>query len=138
MIPVTLQLRKFLSYGDDEERPPLDFTEFDVACLSGSNGHGKSSILDAMTWALWGEARKAAGEKSPSDGLLRFRNSGNASGNWYFDLEGDRNRVIRNYHRKSRRVRLDFQVFDQDSHTYKSLSRTDSQRTRKNSRRLCA
>ncbi|MDY0093430.1 MAG: SMC family ATPase [Candidatus Vecturithrix sp.] len=121
MIPVTLQLRNFLSYGDDEERPPLDFTEFDVACLSGSNGHGKSAILDAMTWALWGEARKAAGEKSPSDGLLRI-GTPEMQVELVFDLEGDRYRVIRNYHRKSRRVRLDFQVFDQDSHTYKSLS----------------
>ena len=119
MIPVTLQLRNFLSYG--EGVPPLDFNEFDVACLSGSNGHGKSAILDAMTWALWGEARKAAGEKSPSDGLLRI-GTPEMQVELVFDLEGDRYRVIRNYLRKSRRVRLDFQVFDEESHTYKSLS----------------
>ncbi|GAK56918.1 SMC domain protein [Candidatus Vecturithrix granuli] len=119
MIPVTLQLRNFLSYGEDV--PPLDFNEFDVACLSGSNGHGKSAILDAMTWALWGEARKAAGEKSPSDGLLRI-GTPEMQVELVFDLEGDRYRVIRNYHRKTRRIRLDFHVFDENSHTYKSLS----------------
>ncbi len=84
-----------------------------------------------MTWALWGEARKAAGEKSPSDGLLRI-GTPEMQVELVFDLEGDRYRVIRNYHRKSRRVRLDFQVFDQDSHTYKSLVNGRSAIRRKN------
>lgn len=55
MIPYKLTLQGFLSY-----RKPvtLDFTSFDVACISGSNGAGKSSLLDAITWALFGEARK--------------------------------------------------------------------------------
>ena len=28
-------------------------------CLSGENGHGKSALLDAITWSLWGESRRA-------------------------------------------------------------------------------
>ena len=36
----------------------LNFTGFDLACISGQNGAGKSSLLDAITWALFGEARK--------------------------------------------------------------------------------
>ena len=55
MIPVRLTLYNFLSYGDAVE--PIDFTGLRVACLSGSNGHGKSALLDAITWALWGHAR---------------------------------------------------------------------------------
>jgi exonuclease SbcC len=55
MIPVSLTLRNFLSYGDDV--PPLLLEGVHVACLCGPNGHGKSSLLDAMTWALWGVAR---------------------------------------------------------------------------------
>ncbi|MBI3976793.1 MAG: SMC family ATPase [Chloroflexi bacterium] len=55
MIPVRLALRNFLSYADD--CPPLIFDGFRLACLAGDNGHGKSAILDAMTWALWGKAR---------------------------------------------------------------------------------
>jgi exonuclease SbcC len=37
--------------------PTLDFTGIHLACLSGDNGNGKSAIVDAMTWALWGKAR---------------------------------------------------------------------------------
>ena len=28
-----------------------------MACLCGRNGHGKSALLDAITWAVWGQAR---------------------------------------------------------------------------------
>ena len=55
MIPVRLKLRNFMCYRDNV--PPLDFTGIHLACLSGDNGNGKSAIIDAMTWALWGKAR---------------------------------------------------------------------------------
>ncbi len=53
MIPRRLRLRNFLSYRDCT----LDFTGLHVATLSGRNGNGKSALLDAITWALWGQAR---------------------------------------------------------------------------------
>ncbi|NOZ06479.1 MAG: SMC family ATPase [Chloroflexi bacterium] len=40
--------------GDENE---LDFSGIHLACLAGENGHGKSALLDAMTWALWGKSR---------------------------------------------------------------------------------
>ncbi len=55
MIPLKLTLRNFLSYRDDN--PALDLTGIRVACLCGNNGHGKSALLDGVTWALWGKAR---------------------------------------------------------------------------------
>jgi exonuclease SbcC len=54
MIPLQLRISGFLSYHDTVE---LDFTKFDLACISGHNGAGKSSLLDAITWSLFGEAR---------------------------------------------------------------------------------
>ena len=39
------------------EEQSLDFSGLHLACLTGENGHGKSTLLDAMTWALWGKAR---------------------------------------------------------------------------------
>jgi len=55
MIPVKLSLRNFMCYRDNV--PTLHFDSVHLACLSGDNGNGKSAIIDAMTWALWGKAR---------------------------------------------------------------------------------
>ena len=55
MIPVKLALRNFMSYTDIHD--PLLFDGIHVACLSGENGAGKSALLDAITWALWGQSR---------------------------------------------------------------------------------
>jgi len=55
MIPIKLALRNFMCYRDDV--PPLYFESFHVACLCGDNGNGKSALLDAITWALWGKTR---------------------------------------------------------------------------------
>jgi DNA repair protein SbcC/Rad50 len=55
MIPKYLRLSGFLSYKEPTE---LDFTGFDLACISGHNGAGKSSLLDAITWVLFGQARR--------------------------------------------------------------------------------
>lgn len=55
MVPIKLALRNFMCYRDNV--PPLYFEGFHVACVCGDNGHGKSALLDAITWALWGEAR---------------------------------------------------------------------------------
>src|SRR5512145_3383009 len=54
MIPLQLRISGFLSYHDPVE---LDFSGFDFACISVANGAGKSSLLDAITWSLFGEAR---------------------------------------------------------------------------------
>ena len=54
MIPLKLTLHNFLSY---RQAPPLDFSGLHIACLCGANGHGKSALLDGITWALWGQAR---------------------------------------------------------------------------------
>src|SRR3972149_5108102 len=55
MIPVRLRMRNFMCYREDV--PALDFRGIHLACLCGDNGNGKSAIIDAMTWALWGKAR---------------------------------------------------------------------------------
>ncbi len=53
MIPQRLILKNFLSYQDEN----LDFRGLHTACICGANGAGKSSLLEAITWAIWGKCR---------------------------------------------------------------------------------
>lgn len=55
MYPAKLYLKNFLSYG--EQGTEIDFTGYKILLLIGKNGAGKSSILDAILWALWGKTR---------------------------------------------------------------------------------
>ncbi len=104
MIPLSLSLRNFLSYG--EEVPPLDFTQFHVACLTGGNGHGKSALLDGITYALWGKARK-----SRSDEELCRIGAKEMRVDFDFALREKHFRVIRSWRRTKRGVpALDLQV----------------------------
>ena len=121
MIPIRLQMSNFLSYGDNV--PPLDFTQFSVACLSGKNGQGKSALLDALTWVIWGEGRKASQDRKADSGLLKI----GENQMWVdliVDLEGDRYRIIRKFSRlhNKNHPELELQVFDEKSSNFVSLS----------------
>lgn len=70
MIPQKIQIKNFLSYGPVLQT--IDFAHHSLICLSGKNGHGKSALLDAMTWAVWGQARKVSGVVKADQGLLRL------------------------------------------------------------------
>ncbi|PJF44464.1 MAG: hypothetical protein CUN55_03825 [Phototrophicales bacterium] len=54
MLPIRLEIQNFLAYRNPD---PILFEGIHLACLSGPNGAGKSSILDAITWVLWGKSR---------------------------------------------------------------------------------
>lgn len=54
MLPLRLELKNFLPYRTPD---PIRFEGIHLACLTGPNGAGKSSLLDAITWGLWGKAR---------------------------------------------------------------------------------
>jgi len=121
MVPVELRLRNFLSYGEDTL--PLDFTGFRVACITGDNGHGKSALLDAITYALWGEARKGIHSRKPDEDLLRV-GAGEMRVEFTFDLGQDRYRVVRSY-RKRRRggtAQLELQILDSSAGLFRPLS----------------
>jgi len=108
MIPLSLRISGFLSYLDPVE---LDFTGFDLACISGQNGAGKSSLLDAITWSLFGEAR---GKSSDVINLSQEVKAAEV----VFTFEHERNiyRVQRSLPRGKSTV-LEFQVLDHKPQT---------------------
>ena len=105
MLPKRLELRNFLAYRAPE---PILFAGIELACLTGANGVGKSSILDAITWALWGRARARRDEELIHLGQNDMQVSID------FEQEGMRYRVIRRRSRagRGRRGALDLMVFD--------------------------
>src|SRR5512147_1796971 len=103
MIPLHLRLAGFLSYRDPVE---IDFTKFDLACISGSNGAGKSSLLDSITWVLFGEAR---GKSSEVINLNQDVKAAEVS--LTFQYEGNVYRVQRSLPRNKSTV-LEFQILD--------------------------
>ncbi len=112
MVPYELILHNFMCYRDN--LPPLRLDGLHVSCLSGENGAGKSALLDAITWALWGQARMSDDEliaQGASDMRVELR----------FVLGSQHYRVIRHRQRgkttKSGRMgagksALDFQIWD--------------------------
>ncbi len=70
MIPIELEVENFLAYRDPG---PLRFDGIHVACLAGPNGAGKSSLLDAITWSLWGRARSNSADELMHQGQQNMR-----------------------------------------------------------------
>jgi exonuclease SbcC len=86
MIPLVLVLHNFMPYRDPA---PLDFSGIHLACLAGDNGAGKSALLDAITWALWGRARARRDDELIHQGQTEM------SVEFTFELSGNTYRVVR-------------------------------------------
>jgi DNA repair protein SbcC/Rad50 len=111
MIPIRLKLSGFLSYRDAVE---VDFSGFNMACISGHNGAGKSSLLDAFTYALFGQARKTG------EALINSA-SDTAEATLTFDYEGNQYRIQRILAR-GKSTTLEFQVWDADGERWRPLT----------------
>lgn len=116
MIPLRLELRNFLSYG--EGHPPLLLDDIRVVCLSGPNGHGKSALLDAMIWALWGVPRGGA---RGGDDLIRH-GARDAEVSLEFALHGIRYRVTRTRTLRGKTGTTDLQLESYDGEAWRSLT----------------
>ncbi len=101
MIPTFLRVSGFLSYLEPVE---IDFSEINLACISGANGAGKSSLLDAITWAVFGKARGR-------DEMIIHSRKDVAEVILDFDYEDRRYRVQRSKER-NKSVQLNFYIQD--------------------------
>ena len=94
MIPLRLTVKNFMCYRGDV--PTLDLEGIHVACLCGENGHGKTALLDAISWALWGEARTRTQEELVHQGQQHMEVE------LEFAARGQRYRVVRKHSRSVR------------------------------------
>src|SRR4030042_1063167 len=111
MIPIKLTITGFLSYHDTVE---LDFSSFELACISGPNGAGKSSLLDAFTWALFGQARKR------DESVINLQSTV-AEVALVFEYESNTYRVQRTLP-KGKTTLLEFQILEPNDGKWKVLT----------------
>lgn len=88
MLPLELSMKNFMAYAGPVT---LDLRGLHLACLSGDNGAGKSTILDAMTWALWGKSRAKSDRGLVRGGEVEMEAT------LTFDAQGETCRVVRRW-----------------------------------------
>ena len=129
MIPIKLLVRNFMCYRD--KVPPLLFDGIHTACICGDNGNGKSALIDAMTWALWGRTR------AKSDDDLIHLGQTEMEVEFNFAVGQQPYRIIRKHSKPKRRGRsgrtiLEFQIATDDgfrSITGNSITQTEQEIT---------
>lgn len=98
MIPLKVKLKGFLSYREEQT---LDFRDATLWVLFGRNGHGKSAVFDAITFALFKEHR---GGKQDAIELIN-KDSTELLVEFEFQMDQDIYRVKRTQSRKGRASR---------------------------------
>ena len=106
MIPQQLTLQNFLSY----QQASIDFKGLHTACICGANGAGKSSLLEAITWSIWGKTRANSEEDVINAGAKNTRID------FEFCYNQQTYKVIRT-RKRGGGTTLDFQVRNEDKFT---------------------
>lgn len=104
MRPRTLELEGFTAF---RQRTVLDFTSLDLFAITGPTGAGKSSLIDAICYALYGRVPRVMTEVASciSQGLDRMQVT------LVFDALGERFRVYRETRRKGQ-GNVRFEIFE--------------------------
>ena len=88
MRPLRLEVKGFTAY---RETQVLDFEDLDLFAVTGPTGSGKSSLLDAMTYALYGRVPRIGNRAS----LLIAQGQPRLAVMLDFAVNGQRYRVTR-------------------------------------------
>ncbi|HXG42582.1 MAG TPA: SMC family ATPase [Dehalococcoidia bacterium] len=115
MRPIRLTLEGFTCY---RRRVEVDFSDLDLFAITGPTGAGKSSLVDAMTYALYGQAPRVRNQVRDliSQGAERMRVA------FEFESGGRRYRVARS---TARRGHADVQLEEMDPETGQWLPKAD-------------
>ncbi|WP_288959429.1 SMC family ATPase [uncultured Aminobacterium sp.] len=122
MEPTFLNLHNFLSFKDSS----IDLTPISCAAMVGENGSGKSSLLDAVTWALFGQATK--GGVRELDNYVT-RGEPECQVELRFRLNGDLYKVVRG--RSIKRNKSTLEIFMYNGTDWQAISEKNITETQK-------
>jgi exonuclease SbcC len=120
--PTLLNLHNFLSFKEES----IDLSPITCTALVGENGAGKSSLLDAVTWALFGQATK--GGVRELDNYVT-RGEPECKVELQFRLNGDMYRVVRG--RSIKRNKSTLEVFMHNGTDWQAISEKNITETQK-------
>lgn len=93
MRPIKLTVEGFTSF---RSRQVIDFNELDLFAITGATGAGKSSLLDAMTYALYGKVPRLTGKGDPGKELVS-QGVNNLKVEFHFAVRKEEYKVIRTW-----------------------------------------
>ena len=102
--PLHLKIKGFTAFRDEQE---LDFRELDLFSLWGPTGSGKSSVLDAITFALYGKVERVEGTKEEKLSALITHGQPRMAVTLDFETGGTAYRITRTNSVTGSKVRLE-------------------------------
>lgn len=106
MIPLRLSIEGLYSY---QEPQTIDFTELSAAGLFGvfgATGSGKSSILEAITYAIYGETERMNNNDKRSYNMMNLKSNKADLDFEFLNFENKKFRVRRIYKRNSKQFHI--------------------------------
>jgi len=103
MIPIKLTLEGFYSY---QEKQVIDFTHLIQAGLFGifgKVGSGKSSILEAISFGLYGESERLNARDNRAYNMMNLKSDRLAIDFEFFNFKEEKYRIYRDFKRNSKR-----------------------------------
>jgi exonuclease SbcC len=113
-----LEVENFMPYRD---LVPLDFRDLSLFAIVGETGSGKSSIVDAICYALYGRIPRIRTENGQRENVIS-RGAKQFHVALTFDLGGATYRIIR----QGTAIREDVQVFKNDNQLKQLLKKKDA------------
>lgn len=103
MIPIELTIEGIYSY---QERQTIDFSQLTAAGLFGvfgSTGSGKSSVLEAISYALYGETERMNSRDNRAYNMLNLKSDRGAIDFVFLNWENKKYKAVRGFRRNSRK-----------------------------------
>lgn len=132
MIPIQLALEGFYSYQDKQV---IDFTQLIQAGLFGifgKVGSGKSSILEAISFGLYGESERLNARDNRAYNMMNLKSDRMSIDFEFFNFKEEKYRIYREFRRNSKRFddvkRGDAILYQWKEEQWIPLSHTDVER----------